>query len=344
MNTPVFERQLEPFHHLTGMGRRRAIGLLAGGLAAWATAAHAAGPQDPAFPTRSIRMVIPFPPSGGADLIGRLYAKSLSELSGQPVIADNRPGASGLIGAQNVLASPRDGYTLLMGSSSTLAVNAAIYKHLPYDPLTDFVPIGILATGPVVLVTGASPSIKSFDDFVKQARARPGALNLGTGSTALQLQAEWLNELAGIKTTAIPYKGGSEVAAALLANGVDVGMLDMSAAQALIRSGKLRGLALGASQPLASLPGVPTTDQLGIKGYNGESWVIAAVAAGTPEYIVDDYAALIAKAAQQPSTKHWLTERDFGYMYRSPAATKALMAADIARYKQLVARLGIPKI
>lgn len=344
MDKALFEKKLEIPCHSRGMDRRKAISLLAAPMAAWAAVAHGAGPLEPTFPVRSIRMVIPFPPSGAADLVGRLYAQSLSELSGQPVVADNRPGASGLIGTQNVLASPRDGYTLLIGSSSTLAVNAAIFKSLPYDPLADFVPTGILATGPVILVTAASSPIRNFDDLVKKAQARPGTLNLGTGSTALQLQAEWLNELAGIRTTSISYKGGSEVASALLANVVDVGMLDVSAAHALIRAGKLRGLALGANQPVASLPGVPTADQLGLKGYSGESWIIAAVPTGTPGHVVDYYADQFAKIARQPSTRGWLGDRDLGYVYRTPAETKALMAADIARYKQLVTRLGIARI
>ncbi|ATA55540.1 ABC transporter substrate-binding protein [Variovorax boronicumulans] len=326
------------------LSRRSAMQLVTAGLAVWTAGAWAASAQSDAFPVRPIRMVIPFPPSGAADLVGRLYAKALAELSGQPVVPDNRPGASGLIGAQNVLASARDGYSLLIGSSSTLAVNAATAKSLPYDPLTDFVPVGVLATGPVVLVTGASSGIKSFEDLVQKAQAHPKTLNLGTGSTALQLQAEWLNETVGMKMTTIPYKGGSEVASALLANAVDVGMLDVSAAHALIRSGKLRGLALGASQPLASLPGVPTTAQLGVRGYTGESWIVAAVAAGTPDHVVDYYATVLAKAAKLRSTQDWLRERDLGYVYRTAAQTKALIAADIALYKQLVDRLGIPKV
>lgn len=344
MNQTLIARNFGVPGRSAGIGRRKAVSLVAGSLGAWAAGAYGGAPTGEAFPVRPIRMVIPFPPSGATDLIGRVYAKSLSELSGQAVVPDNKPGASGLIGTQSVLASPRDGYSLLIGSSSTLAVNAAIFKSLPYDPLADFVPTGVLAAAAIVLVTGASSQIKSFDDLVKKARAQPRVLNLGTGSTALQLQAEWLNEIVGIATTTIPYKGGSEVAAALLANAIDVGMLDLSTAHTLIRSGKLRGLVLGASQPVASLPGVPTTDQLGIRGYASESWVVAAVPAGTPDHIVDYYATQLAKAAQQRSTKDWLRERDLAYVYRTVAETKALIAADIARYKQLVNRLGIPKV
>lgn len=326
-----------------GISRRQLVGLAAGSLGVAAVGAQATPVRAGVFPVRPIRMVIPFPPSGAADLVGRVYAKSLGELSGRAVVVENKPGVSGLIGTQHVLASPRDGYTLLIGSSSTLAVNAATYERLPYDPLKDFLPVGVLATGPVVLVSGASSSIKTFDDFVKKALANPGKITLGTGSTALQLQAEWLNEIVGIKTTSIPYKGGSEVVSGLLTNSLDVGMVDLSAAHSLIQSGKLRGLVLGATQPVASLPNLPTTDQLGIKGYAGESWIIAAVSAGTPEDVVAYYSTQLAKAAQEPSIKNWLRERDFGYVYRTAAETKVLMAADIARYTQLVNRLGIPR-
>ncbi|MBS0343560.1 MAG: tripartite tricarboxylate transporter substrate binding protein [Proteobacteria bacterium] len=299
--------------------------------------------QEAAFPSRPIRFVMPFPPAGAADLIGRLYTKALAEMTGQAVVPDNKPGANGLIGVQNVQRSPRDGYSVLIGSSSTLAFNAATYKNLPYDPVKDFVPVGLLATLPVVLVTSSRSTIQSFADLVRRAKERPGALNYGTGSTALQLQAEWMNEMAGVKATAITFKGGGEVVSAILSNTVDVALLDLSAASALIRSGQLRGLALGASEAYASLPGVPTTAQLGLNGYAGELWVIAAVATGTPQAIVDYYATQFAKAAEQPYVREWLRERDLGYMRKSVAELRSTIAGDIERTNKLVDRLGLER-
>jgi tripartite-type tricarboxylate transporter receptor subunit TctC len=324
------------------ISRRSAMAMLGGTLALGRSAGAIA--QDAAFPNRSIRFVMPFPPGGAADLMGRLYSKALSEQTGQPVVADNRPGANGLIGVQNVLKSPHDGYHLLIGSSSTLAINVATYKSLPYDPIKDFIPVGLLGTLPEVLVVSADSPIKTFADFVRTAQARPGALNYGTGSTVLQLQGEWMNEIAGIKTTSITYKGGGEVATALLSNTVDIALLDLSAAGALIRGGKLRALALGAAEPFASLPGVPTTRQLGLKGYTGELWVIAAVVAGTPKPVVEYYAAQFAKAAEQPYVQEWLRERDLGYARRSVAELKSMIASDIERANKLVDRLAIPRI
>lgn len=323
-----------------GVSRRDVLTMFGGALA---TSLGAGANAQDAFPGRPIRFVMPFPPGGAADLIGRLYSKALSEQTGQPVVADNKPGANGLIGVQNVLKSAHDGYSLLIGSSSTLAINAATYKSLPYDPVKDFTPVGLLATLPDVLVVSASSPIKTFADYVSAAKAKPGALNHGTGSTVLQLQGEWMNEIAGIKTTGITYKGGGEVISAVLSNTVDVALLDLSAASALIRAGKLRALAIGATEPSASLAAVPTTAQVGLKGYSGELWVIAAVAAGTPKAIVDYYSAQFAKASEQPYVRQWLSERDLGHARRSVAEMKTMIASDIERANRLVDRLALPR-
>lgn len=326
----------------TAFSRRRVLAAFGGAALGCGMVASAFG-QDAAFPSRPIRFVMPFPSAGAVDLIGRLYTKALAEMTGQAVVPDNKPGANGLIGVQNVQRSPRDGYSVLIGSSSTLAFNAATYKKLPYDPVKDFVPVALLATLPVVLVTSSRSPIQSFADLVRRARGRPGALNYGTGSTALQLQAAWMNEMAGITTTVITFKGGGEAVSAVLSNTVDVALLDLSAASALIRSGQLRGLALGASEAYASLPGVPTTAQLGLSGYTGELWVIAAVATGTPQVIVDYYATQFAKAAEQPYVREWLRERDLGYTRKSVAELRSTIAGDIERTNKLVDRLGLER-
>lgn len=323
------------------IGRRAVLTSLAGVLSLGAGVGTEA--QEPGFPNRAIRFVMPFPPGGAADLIGRLYSRALSEQTGQAVVADNKPGANGLIGVQHVLRSPSDGYSLLIGSSSTLAINAAIFKKLPYDPVKDFIPVGLLATLPDVLVVPAASSIRSFSDYVRLAKERPSALNYGTGSAVLQLQGEWMNEIAGIKTTGVAFKGGGEVVSALLSSTVDVALLDLSAATTLIRSGKLRALALGASQPSPSLPGVPTTAQLGLDPYSGELWVIAALAAGTPKSIVDYHAAQFAKAANQRYVRDWLRERDLGQTSRTVAELQSLIASDIDRANKLVDRLSFPR-
>jgi len=324
-----------------GISRRCALAALASALS-YGMSVKAFG-QDVTFPNRPLRFVMPFLPAGAADLIGRLYTKALAEMTGQAVVPDNKPGANGLIGVQNVQRSPRDGYSVLIGSSSTLAFNAATYKNLPYDPVKDFVPVALVATLPVVLVASSRSSLRSSADLVRRAKERPGALNYGTGFTALQLQAKWMNEMTGIKTTAITFKGGGEVVSAVLSNTVDVALLDLSAASALIRSGQLRGLALGASQTYASLPDVPTTAQLGLGGYAGELWVIAAVATGTPKSIIDYYATQFAKAAEQPYVREWLRERDLCYALKSVAELKSTIAGDIERTNKLVDRLGLER-
>lgn len=330
-----------PINARGGSIKRRHVMAMLGSALASGTSTGASA--QAAFPSRPIRFVMPFPPGGAADLIGRVYAKALSEQAGQPVVPDNRPGANGVIGVQNVLRSPQDGYSVLIGSSSTLAINAATVKNLPYDPTKDFIPVGLLATLPDVLVVPADSPIRTFADFVRAARAKPGALNYGTGSTVLQLQGAWMNEIADIKTTDITFKGGGEVVSALMSNTVDVALLDLSAASALIRSGKLRALVLGAAEPFASLPGVPTPGQVGLKGYRGELWVMAAVAAGTARPVVDYYASQFAKAAEQPSVREWLRERDLGYARRSTAELKSMIESDIERANRLVDRLGLPR-
>lgn len=341
-------KTIQAMHPAPDMNRRNlTLGLLACGLslpmfAPLATAQPATAAAT--FPDKAIRLVLPFPPAGAVDHIGRLYSKALLDSTGQPIVVENRPGANGLIGVRDVLRSSRDGYSVLIGSSSTMAFNAALFKELPYDPRTDFIPVGILATLPAVLITNVGSRFRTFDDLIQTAKKHPKEINYGTGSTSMQLSAAWMNDLAGIDTTGIAFKGASEVVNALLSNSIDVGLVDLSAASELIRSGKLRGLALAATERYASLPDVPTTAEVGLKEYSGEMWVLAAVAAGTPDDIVTYYAEAFAKAAQQPEIQTWLRQRDMGYTYHTVTEMQSMLAAEIDRWQGLVERLNVPRL
>ena len=191
-----------PQHSFT---RRRWLALLgsAGLAATQATGALAA--TEP-FPSRPLKLVVPFPPGSGTDIAARHFARLLGEMSGQPTIVENKPGGNGFIAVQMVLNAPADGHTVLLGSNSTLATNAAAFRKLPYDPLVDLAPISLLVGAPVMLVVPPTSRYRTVADLVADARQRPGALNYGSGSISYTLYAEWMDQLAGIKATPIDRK------------------------------------------------------------------------------------------------------------------------------------------
>ncbi|NUT13851.1 MAG: tripartite tricarboxylate transporter substrate binding protein, partial [Cupriavidus sp.] len=184
---------------------RRFLGLFPAALALLgaATPPAARAADADAFPARPIRFIVPFPSGSGTDTTARMFARKIGELTGQGVVVENKPGGNGFIGVQTALNAPADGYTVFIGSNSTLSTNAATFRKLPYDPLTDFAPITLLSRGPCVIIVPAGSPYRTLAELLDDARKRPGALNYGTGSISYTLYSEWLNELARVKTTAV---------------------------------------------------------------------------------------------------------------------------------------------
>ncbi|WP_218508721.1 tripartite tricarboxylate transporter substrate binding protein [Variovorax sp. dw_308] len=328
-------------HHTTDHSRRQLLCSIAGaGLASMAgTLPFAAHAADPTFPSRPIRMVVAFNPGSGSDMQARVIAQVLSESTGQPVIVDNRAGANGIVAVQSVLNAPADGYTMLFGSNSTFAINAALIRNMPYDPIADFTPLSLISSQYCMVLVPADSPYKTMADLIADARKRPGALNNGAGSPGYNLWSTWLNELTGIKTVNIQYKGGGEVVSALLGKQVDYAVAVISLE--MIKSGKLRALAVSGPKRMPSLPGVPTMAEAGVPEFQAFVWTALGVSAKTPQPIVRQLEAAVLKAARSQASLDFLQKQDASPMAGGPEQMRNFQREEIQRWKRIVAANGI---
>jgi len=249
------------------------------------------------YPTRPVRLVVPFPPSGGNDVFARIVAQKLSEAWKLQVLVENRPGAGGSLGTELVAKSTADGYTLLLGHTGTLAINPALYPKLGYETLSDLAPIGTLASAPLVLVVNPGTAIRSVGDIAAQAKAKPGVLDYassgsGTGS---HLSGELLQSLAGIKLTHVPYKGTAPAITDLLGGQVQIMFSVIPAALPQIKAGKLRAIAVTSAQRMPQLTDIPTVAESGVPGF--ESTLAYGILAprGTPAAVLEEIHAQLAR-------------------------------------------------
>ena len=240
------------------------------------------------WPARTIRIIVPFPPGGGNDVVGRLIAQKLSERIGQQVVVDNRAGANGIVGLQALMQAAPDGYTLGVGAAGPMAVNPFLYDKLPYDPTRDFAAITNVANFPLLLVTHPSVAAKTTRDLVALAKAKPGTLyysSPGSGNSG-HLAGELFNNLAGVKTVHVPYKGQGPALTDLIAGQVQMLFSSIPSVLPHVRQGQLNAIAVGSAQRVPSLPDVPTIAESGVPGYEAYSWAGILAPAATPRDIV----------------------------------------------------------
>lgn len=293
------------------------------------------------FPSGAMRFVVPFPPGSGTDTSARYFGKKLSDLTGQAVVVENRPGGNGFIGVRGALSAPPDGYTVFVGSNSTLAVNAAVFKKLPYDPQTDFVPLTMMMRAPAILVVPPASPHASVAELVDAAKARPGKLNYAAGSAGYQLMAELFNDMAGIKTDHIPYKGANEALAGVASGTVDLTFADVTAALSLIRAGKVRALATASDHRVSALPDVPTASEAGLPGYQAYVWVGAMVSAKTPKAETEKLVALLTQIARMPETREFYERQGAEAMSGGPDEMRGFQAEEIKTWKSIAAKAKV---
>ena len=258
-------------------GRRPGAGGHAGG-----ALAHAQGAGS--YPSKTIRLVVPFAPGGSTDILGRLLAQKLGESMHTTVVVDNKPGANGTIGCDLVAKAPADGYTVVLGDVGCMAMAKGLYTKLPYDPLRDFAPISLVARSPLVLTVGAQSPFHSLKELTAAAQAQPGKLNYpssGTGGPN-HLGAELYAMQAKVKIGHVPYKGSAPSVVSLAAGETDFGFLTAVTIAAQLKAGKVRALAVAHNERLQSMPDVPTMSEAGLKDFTADAWFLAAVPAGTP--------------------------------------------------------------
>ena len=250
-----------------------------------------------AYPTKPIRLVVPFPAGGSLDVVARAIGQKLTEAWGQPVVIDNRPGAGGNIGADLVAKSAPDGYTILEGALSTHAVNVSLYAKMPYDPVKDFAPITLVAVTPNVLVLNASYPVNSVPELLAYARANPGKLSFGSGSngSAGHLAGELFKTEAGVDMVHIPYKGGAPALQALLAGDTQLMFDNLANSAAQLKAGKLKALAVTTAKRSSLIPELPTLSETGLPGFDIYTWWGFMAPAGTPKEIVAKWNAEVTR-------------------------------------------------
>ena len=315
---------------------------LTGALALLVTAAAWVAPQEAsaqAWPTRSIRLVVPYTAGGSSDFVARLMAQKLTEGLGQSVVVDNKPGVAGIVGTEIVAKSAPDGYTLALSGMTSHAANPALYKKLPYDPVKDFAPISVAIVSPLVLVVNPAVPAKSVQELIAYAKAHPGTVNYGSAGVGntLPLAGESFKAAAGIDIVHVPYKGASAAMNDLLGGRIQM-MIDLvQTPLPHIQAGKLRALGVTSATRVPMLPDVPTIAESGLPGFEFATWIGIAAPAGTPKAIVDRIHAEMVKALAMPEVKEAFAKQG---MVTAPSASPEAFARQIVAEKARIAALA----
>ena len=306
-------------------------------LVALASPAHSQG----SYPSKPIRIVVGFPPGGGMDLSARVYSAKLQEALNTPIVVENRPGGTGLLAGEHVAKSAPDGYTLLVGASGQMTINPVLIAKHPYDPVRDFAPITTLAQFPMVIAVNPSFPAKTLAELIALARSRPGELNYSHGGATHQVAAEMFNQAVGIQMRNIPYKGGAPAVNAAVAGDVPIVIVDSAAANAQIRAGRLRVLAVTSAQRTPLVPDTPTVAESGVPGYDISVWAGLFAPAGTPSAIVTRLYQEATRAMNAPDTREKLKNIGMDPGGMAPEQLAATIKADIAKYGAIVKAAGI---
>ena len=311
-------------------------------LAAVSAIVPPAAAQAPAYPTKPIRIVVPFPPGGATDILAREVAQKLNEAWGQQVIVDNRPGAGGNIGSELVAKAAPDGYTLEMGTVGTHAINASLYAKMPYDNVKDFVPIILVAGVPNVLEVNPSLPVNSVAELIAYAKANPGKLNFASSGngTSIHLSGELFKAMAGVEMTHVPYKGSAPALQDLIAGQVQLMFDNLPPSLPQIKAGKLRALAVTSSVRAPALPDVPTVAEAGLPGFEASSWFGLLAPAGTSPAIVAKINAEVAKWLATPEAKENLSKQGANAAGGTPEDFASHIAAETAKWAKVVKESG----
>lgn len=294
------------------------------------------------YPAKPMRIVMPFPAGGGADIVGRIIGQKLAERLGQPVVPENRPGAGGNLGIDHVTKSRPDGYTLLLGSA-TLSISPSLYPKLTYDPIRDLAPIFLAAQTPIVVLVRPSLPVKNLKELVDYARANPGKLNFGSGGvgTITHLATELLNSLAKIKIAHVAYKGTNQAMVGLMGGEIDIVLIVVPNAVPQVQSGKVRALAVLSKERVASLPNVPTAKEAGIDSYDVSAWYGVLAPAGTPRDIINRLNGEWVKIAAMPDTREKMDKAGVEPMTSTPEQFSEFLKGEIARWAHVTKEANV---
>jgi tripartite-type tricarboxylate transporter receptor subunit TctC len=295
------------------------------------------------YPSRPIRFIIPFPPGGGNDILGRAYAEKMGERTGQPWVTDNRGGASTIIGAEIVARAPADGYTLLLGTNTTLAVVPALKQKIPYDPLRDYEHISLMSSSPYLLVVNPGFPVKSVKELIAMAKAKPGTINYASSGhgTSNHLSFELFKWTAGIDVTHVPYKGTAQMMTELMSGQVQVMLVSTAASRPHVRAGKMRALGISTAKRSPAMPEVAPIAESGLPGFNIASWVGLVAPRGLPPALIARLNRDTALVIQGGDLKDKLAAQGFMPDASTPQEFAAHVKTELARLRKLVEAAGI---
>ena len=318
--------------------RRHILSLAALACALGAPAVQAQG----AYPSKPIRMIVPFPPGGGTDILARLVSSKLTEVNKWTVVADNKPGAGGTIGITEAVKAAPTGYDLVMGQKDNLVIGPWLYKNLPWDPTKDLTAVAHVAYTPVVIATSASSRFKTLADVVAAAKAAPGTITYGSpgNGTSIHLAGDLFEKAAGIKLSHVPYKGSNPALMDALAGNVDLLVSSLPSAMGQIKAGKLHPLAVTSAKRSSSLPDVPTVAESGFKGFDVSTWYGVFAPAGTPAAVVKTLNAEVNKLLAMADVKAAINAQGAEPQAMTPEQFSTLLKTEYQQWKGIVEASG----
>ena len=311
-------------------------------LFAWLAIVCASPVSAQTFPSKPVKLVVPFPAGGPLDAVGRAIAQKLTEAWGQSVVVENRPGAGGNIGADYVAKSPADGYTVVMGALSTHAVNPSLYAKMPYDAVKDFAPITLVAITPNVLVVNPSLQVNSVKDLIAYAKAHPGKLSFGSGSngSAGHLAGELFKVDAGVDMVHVPYKGAAPAMQALLAGDTQLMFDNLASSMPQVKAGKLKALAVTTAQRSRLVPDLPTMAEAGLPGFDISTWFGLMAPAGTPPDVIAKWNGDVVKILNSPDMRERLAGQGAEPAPMTPQEFARFIEHEIPKYARIVKTSG----
>jgi tripartite-type tricarboxylate transporter receptor subunit TctC len=315
--------------------------LLLGSLLAAAGLSANAQSAAQSFPNKPMRFVVPFGAGTTTDLAARFIAKHITDATKQPVLVDNRPGANGFIALQYVLSQPADGYTVVIGTNTTHAANASLFKKLPYDPVADFVPLTGIIIGGVVLAVATNTPANNVQELIALARQKPGKMTFGSGNSSSRAGGEVFKELAGLNILHVPYKTLPAAITDVIGGQIDMVFGDAPAIMPLVRGGKLRALGVSTRSRMPGYENIPTIVEQGVPGYEVSGWLAAFAPKGTPADIADKLNALIVPIMKSPEAAKYFGDNAWTPIPGSRDELAQFQRAEIARWQRLVKNAGI---
>jgi tripartite-type tricarboxylate transporter receptor subunit TctC len=326
------------------------VGAMVGGTAAWPRIARAQiRAQDRAqdYPARPVTIIVPYAPGGATEILARIIGQKLEQTFGKPFIVENKPGAGTVIGTTAVAKAAPDGYTLLMASSTSMAVNVTVHKSLPYDPATDLIPLAMVAQTPFMLIVNPARPVRSVRDLIDLAKQNPGKLSYasaGLGSPH-HLFGELLKSMTGIEMTHVPYKGSLPALNDVVAGHIDLMFCDAPPAAGMIESGRVRALGISTSTRLPTLPDVPPLAEAGLPGFDVAAWFMVAAPARTPPAIVDTLHEEVRRSLATPEAKDQIAKLGLLPLDSPPVADmQTFVRSEIVRWGKVVQQAGIAGI